>query len=84
MAFSYRKPGWIRRKLFKQTALFNLNIGKPLYANPDLKLTAQVDDLTARAHQAVCRLAGFEDNNIYSPIYNKDSKRKEFKEEDIL
>ena len=78
MAFSFRKPGWIRHKIFKQIALFDLNIGKPLLANPNLSLTAQIDDLTSRTHQAVCSLAGFKDNNIYPPIYNKNVKRKDF------
>ena len=78
MAFSYRKPGWIRRKIFKQIALFDLHIGKPLVPNPDLSLTAQIDDLTTRAHQSVCSLAGFKENNIYPPIYNKNVKRKDF------
>ena len=78
MAFSYRKPGWIRQKLFKQTALFTLNIGKPILANLDLQKTAQIDDMTIRAHQAVCALAGFKGDNIYSPIYDKNSKRKDF------
>ena len=77
MAFSYRKPGWIRRKIFHQIALFNLNIGEPLLANPDLDKTAQIDDLTMRAHQSICKLAGFDDDNIYPPLY-KDSKRIDY------
>lgn len=74
MGFSYRKPNWIRRKLFKQMALFTLTIGAPLSANPDLKQSAQIDDLTLRAHEAVCALAGFDSNGIYPAIYNH-SKR---------
>lgn len=74
MAFSYRKPGWIRRKLFKQIALFDLNIGKPVVASPDLQGGAQIDDLTYRANMAVCALAGFKYNNIYPSIYNNSKK----------
>ena len=74
MAFSYRKPGWIRRKIFKQLALFDLNIGEPLFANPDLEMSAKVDDLTTRAHQAICELAGFKGDNIYPPIYKEPKK----------
>ena len=74
MAFSFRKPGWIRRKVFKQIALLTLNIGEPLLPNPDLEKSAQIDDLTMRAHRLVCHLAGFNDNNIYSPIYNNSKK----------
>ena len=77
MAYSYRKAGWLRQKLFKQTALFNLNIGEPVFANPDLDKTAQIEDLTRRAHQSVCYLAGFEGNDIYEPIYH-NSKRIDY------
>ena len=73
MAFSYRRPGWIRRKIFRKTALFTLVIGEPLRANPDLQGSKQIDDLTIRTHQAVCSLAGIQ-NNIYQPIYNNSRK----------
>lgn len=77
LAFSYRKASKLRQKLFKQNALFTLNIGEPLFANPDLDKTAQIEDLTIRAHQAVCHLAGFEESNIYGPLY-KNSKRIDY------
>lgn len=73
MAFTYRKPGRIRRKVFKQLALFDLHIGNPLFANEELNRTQQIEDLTIRCHQEVCKLAGIK-NNIYPPIYNH-SKR---------
>lgn len=75
MAFSYRKASWLRRKLFKQLALFNLNIGEPLSANQELEKTAQIDDLTIRVHEAICELAGFKGDNIYPPIYNNSKKK---------
>ena len=74
MVFTYRKPGWIRRKLFHQMALFTLHIGEPVLANPELEKSAQVDDLTIRVHEEICHLAGFDEHNIYSPLYN-NSKR---------
>ena len=77
MAFTYRKPSWIRAKIFKQPAALTLNIGEPIYADPDLDKTAQVDDLTTRAHEALCHLAGFDGDNIYPPIY-KNSKRIDY------
>ena len=77
MAFSYRKPGWIRRKIFKQPAALTLTIGEPLFANPDLDKTAQVDDLTTRMHESVCHLAGFDEGSLYPAIY-KDSKRIDY------
>ena len=73
MAFTYRKPGWIRRKIFHQMALFTLHIGKPLLANKELEKSAQIDDLTIRAHEFVCVLAG-QEQSIYPAIYN-NSKR---------
>lgn len=77
MAFSFRKPGWIRRKIFKQPAILTLTIGEPLFANPDLDKTAQVDDLTVRMHESVCHLAGFDDGSLYPALF-KDSKRIDY------
>lgn len=77
MAFTYRKPGWFRRKVLKQPAAVTLNVGKPVFADPSLEKSAQVKDLTIRAHEAVCVLAGFNENNIYQPIYNH-SKRIDY------
>ena len=74
MAYTYRKPGFIRGKLFKLPGCFTLHIGEPLLANKDLDKTTQIDDLTLRAHEAVCALAGF-DKSLYEPIYHH-SKRK--------
>ena len=77
MAFTYRKPNWIRRKLFKQIALLDLHVGEPIYPNPELEKTAQIEDLTIRAHEAICHLAGFDNGNLYPPIY-RDSKRIDY------
>lgn len=78
MAFTYRKPNALRRKLFKQIALFDLHIGEPLMANKDLPKNKQLEDLTIRLHDAVRELAGLnKEENIYPPIY-KDSKRVDY------
>ena len=74
MAFSYRKPSWIRKHIFKQPAALTLNIGKPITANKDLNKSEQVEDLTIRLHQEISRLAGFESDNIYPAIYNNSKK----------
>lgn len=76
MAFSYRKPGWIRRKLFKQPAALTLTIGEPLFADPTLDKSAQIDDLTTRLHESICQLAGF-NHSIYESLYH-DSKRIDY------
>ena len=72
MAFSYREPGWIRKHIFRQTALFTLHIGTPLYADPSLSGKSADEDLCIRSHEAVCRLAGIDPaENIYPPLFNK-------------
>lgn len=76
LAFSYRKPGWIRRKIFKQIALFNVNIGEPILSDPELEKNKQLKDLTIKMHEEMCRLSGNE-NNLYEPIYD-DSKRIDY------
>ena len=74
MGFSYREPGWIRKNIFHQIALFTLRIGEPLYPDKTLKLKDREKDLTIRVHRAVCALAGIDpDENIYEPVFD-DSK----------
>ncbi|MBE6136659.1 MAG: 1-acyl-sn-glycerol-3-phosphate acyltransferase [Erysipelotrichaceae bacterium] len=68
MAFSYRKPGWIRRNIFHQIALFNLNIGKPI-----LPERMSQEELTRKVHEEICRLAGIQ-NNLYNAIYHNDKR----------
>ena len=72
MAYTYRKPGLIRTKLFKQIALFDLHIGAPIFPNKDLEKAERIRDLTVRAHQAVVTLSN--NTNKYEAIYNH-SKR---------
>ena len=75
LAFSYRKPGWIRRKIFGQIALFTVHVGEPFYANKELPHKEQVNDLTKRVHDEVCRLAGIDpEKNIYKPLFNNDTR----------
>ncbi len=75
MAYSYRKPNWIRRKIFRQIACFTLNIGKPVFANPNLPKAEREIDLVTRCHDAVCALAGIDPKeNIYPPIFHNDKR----------
>ena len=77
MGFSYRKANWLRRKMFRQPAVFTLTIGEPLYANDDLPKHEKEIDLTKRCHDAVCSLAGINpEENIYPPVFAKDKKVK--------
>ena len=78
MGFSYREPGPVRKKVFRQTALFTLHIGEPLYPDMGLKPKEREKDLTIRANKAVCSLVGIDpDKNIYEPDFN-DSRRIDY------
>lgn len=78
MAFSYRKPGFIRNKLFHQIALFDLNIGEPIFPDMSIPPHEREKDITMRAHDEVCRLAGIDPSeNLYPPLFN-DSKRVDY------
>ena len=78
LGFSYRKPGWIRKKLFHQIATFTVRIGEPIFPNTQLPERERERDLTVRCHDAVCRLAGIDPKeNIYEPIF-KNSKRIDY------
>jgi len=78
ITYTYRKPGWIRRVIFKQIACFTINIGDLLYKNDSLDKKEQEIDLTIRTHEAMCALAGYgPGENPYEPIYN-DSKRVDY------
>ena len=75
LAFSYRKPSWVRRKIFKQIACFDLHIGEPLFRDESLSKKEQELDLLKRSHEAVCRLAGINpEENLYKPIFNNDKR----------
>lgn len=77
MAFSYRPVGWIRKHIFHQIALFSLNIGDPLFIDKSLPKDKAIEKLTIETHEAVCALAGFKKGeNIYPPLYNKDSSKR--------
>ncbi len=74
MAFSYRKPSWIRR-MFGQLAAFNLTIGQPLYPDKDLGGVEAQYDLTKRLHEEVCRLANIDPElNPYGPVFHNDKR----------
>lgn len=78
MAFTYRKPNFIRKYIFKQIATFTLNIGEPIFRNESLSKKEQESDLTQRSHAAVCKLAGIDPrDNIYPPEFDH-SKRIDY------
>ena len=75
IGFSYRRPGFIRRKIFRQIALININVGKPIMINNNLDLKNNTNELTKKIHKAVCDLAGIS-NNLYGPIYDESNNKK--------
>ena len=77
IGFSFRKPSWIRKHIFKQEVAITLTIGKPLFRDDSLPEGEQRIDLTKRVHREVCLLAEVDPkDNIYEPIFN-NSKRIE-------
>ncbi len=78
LAFSYREPGFIRKKIFRQIALLDLHIGEPIFADDNLPSYERENDITMRAHDEVCRLAGIDpEENLYQPIFD-NSKRVDY------
>ena len=78
LGFSYREPGWIRKHIFLQIACFTLRIGEPVFPDNSLSGKERRNDLTVRAHEAVCRLAGIDPKtNLYPPFF-ADSKRIDY------
>ena len=78
LGFSYRKPGWIRRVIFKQIACFDLHVGEPIYPDMELALVDREMDLTKRCHERVCQLVGIDpDKNLYPPIFD-NTKRVDY------
>lgn len=78
LAYSYRKPGWIRRNIFHQIACFTLNIGEPIYPNETLSIKEREVELNERCHDAMCLLAGINPkDNLYEALYN-NSKRIDY------
>lgn len=73
-AFTYRKPNFIRRHIFRQVACLTLHVGEPVFPDETLSKKAKETDLTIKSHRAVCRLAGIDpEENLYPPLfeYNK-------------
>lgn len=73
--FSYRRPSWVRRVLFRQIACFTLTVGEPLFADASLPKRERVLDLTKRAHASVCRLSGIDPaENLYPPVFDDTAR----------
>lgn len=78
LGFSYREPGWIRKRIFGQIAKFTLTVGEPIFPDLTLGKKEAEDDLTRRAHAAVCRLSGIEPTeNLYPPVFD-NSRRVDY------
>ncbi len=74
MAYSYRKPKGLA-KLFYKKPFLTLTIGEPIFADKSLSRIKQIEDLTIRAHQEVCRLAGINpQENIYPSLFENNKR----------
>ena len=72
IGFSYRRPGWIRRTVFRQKALFTVEIGEPLLPDASLPRRERETDLLKRCHAAVCGLCGIDPSeDIYPPVFDR-------------
>lgn len=75
IAFSYRKNGFIRKKIFKSPASLTINIGEPIWPDPNAPARKGREQLTIRVNEAVCRLAGIDPKeNIYPPVFNQNER----------
>lgn len=75
MAYSYREPSALRRRLFHQIACLTLHIGEPVWPDETLPKKRRETDLTVRCHEAVCRLSGIKpEDNLYPPIFNNNER----------
>ena len=75
LGFSYREPGWIRKKIFHQIATFTVRIGEPIFPDSTLNPKEREKDLIKRSHDAVCRLAGIDPkDNLYPPIFDNSRR----------
>ena len=78
LAYSYREPGRLRR-LFGQIACLTLHVGEPLFADESLPERERAEDLTRRAHEEVCRLAGLDPAaNLYPPLFDGTARRVDY------
>ena len=75
LGFSFRKPSWIRKHVFRQDAAITLTIGDPIFKDDSLPESEQRIDLARRTHEAICRLANIEDGqNLYPPIFDHNKR----------
>lgn len=78
MAFTYRKPKFIRKYVFRQIATFTLNIGEPIFKDETLSKKEQESDLTRRSFEKVCILAGIKPEDSLYPAEFNDNKRVDY------
>ena len=75
LGFSFRKPSWIRKHIFKQDAAITVTVGEPIYKDDSLSESEQRIDLAIRTHEAICRLSNLESGeNLYPPIFDHNKR----------
>ena len=73
LVFSFRRPNWVRRVIFKQEACLNLSVCEMKMANKDLDKNDAIEDLTVSTFDEMVKVAGIE-NNPYPPIFKNNKK----------
>lgn len=73
-AFSYREAKGLFKLIYRE-GMITFNIGEPLFPDKSLPRHEAVIDLTKRAHEACCRLAGIDPSeNIYPPVFENNRR----------
>ena len=73
LVFSFRKPSWIRRHIFKQEACLNLSICEIKEIDKSLDKCDAIEKITISTFNEMIKTAGI-DNNPYNPIFKNDRK----------
>ena len=73
LVFSFRKPSWIRRCIFKQEACLSLSICEMKEIDKTLDKNDAIEKLTISTFEDMVKTAGIEDNP-YQSIFKNDKK----------
>ena len=73
LVFSFRKPSWIRRCIFKQEACINLTVCNIQTIDKSLDKKDAIDKITKDTFNEMIKKAGIE-NNLYEEVFNNSKK----------
>ena len=73
LVFTFRKPNWIRRCIFRQEACLNLSVCEMQEIDKTLDKNSSIEKMTIDTFNEMCKCGQIE-NNPYSPIFKNDKK----------